>query len=202
MKIAVATEPQIVQLRRHAVNDVTREIMARGIKLTWDQAEALGDETIGWMSGRLGLNRLTSDMGVIFTPPEHYASTEAYAASRAEQGSAPKTQSQIVREVDALLATDKGTVRKSRSWTDRKGDIENRAISGLPLSGEAVASLSRDRGSMRLRHVWPDDTDARTWHGVRRAFLNWAQEVANTTRKPVEVYAKEGFMLEQVQPDR
>lgn len=199
-KIAIATEPQITQLRRHAVNDVTREIMAHGVKLTWDQAEELGDETIDWMSGRLGLNRQTSDTGVIFTPPEHRASTKAYAASLAEDPP-PKTSRQISREVNQLLSAEKATVRKSRSRTDGKGDIENRAISGLPLSGKAVASLSRDRRVMRLRHVWPNDTDARTWHGVRQAFLNWAQEVANETGKSVEVYAKEGWMLEQVQPE-
>ena len=199
-KITIATEPQITQLRRHAVNDVTREIMAHGVKLTWDQAEELGDETIDWMSGRLGLNRQTSDTGVVFTPSEHYASMEAYAASRAEDPP-PKTRRQITREVDQLLTAEKATIRKSSSRTDRKGAIENAAISGLPLSGDAVASLSRDRRVMRLRHVWPDDTDARTWHGVRQAFLNWAQEVANETGKPVEVYAKEGFMLDQVQPE-
>jgi hypothetical protein len=41
-----ATEDQLVQIRRRAVNDTTREIMAHGLVLTWDQAKALGDETL------------------------------------------------------------------------------------------------------------------------------------------------------------
>ena len=65
---AIATEAQIKQLRAHAVNTTTREIMAQGVKLTWAQADDLGDETIDWMSGRLGLNKRTTNEGITFTP--------------------------------------------------------------------------------------------------------------------------------------
>ena len=68
--LTTATEAQIKQLRAHAVNDVTREIMAHGVKLTWEQADDLGDETIDWMEGRLGLNMRTTDAGITFTPPK------------------------------------------------------------------------------------------------------------------------------------
>lgn len=68
MATATATDDQITQLRRHAVNDVTREIMTNGIKLTWDQAHDLGDEVIDWMGTRLGLKSRTTDAGITFTP--------------------------------------------------------------------------------------------------------------------------------------
>jgi hypothetical protein len=65
---ATATEVQIIQLRRRAVNDVTREIMANGIKLTWEQADDLGDMVLDWMGKRLGLKSRTTDAGITFTP--------------------------------------------------------------------------------------------------------------------------------------
>lgn len=68
MATATATEDQITQLRRHAVNDMTREIMANGIKLTWEQADDLGDEVLDWMGKRLGLKSRTTDAGITFTP--------------------------------------------------------------------------------------------------------------------------------------
>ena len=63
-----ATDDQITQLRRHAVNNVTREIMANGLKLTWAQAHALGDEVIDWMRTRLDLKSSTTDHGITFKP--------------------------------------------------------------------------------------------------------------------------------------
>lgn len=71
-----ATVEQIQQLRLHAVNDVTRPIMADGILLTDDQVGDLGDETIGWMVGRLGLNLRHLDNGLECSPPKHYGSVE------------------------------------------------------------------------------------------------------------------------------
>jgi hypothetical protein len=75
--LTTATEAQIKQLRAHAVNAVTREIMALGVKLTWAQADDLGDETIDWMGGRLGLNKRTTDEGITFTPPKSYTGEES-----------------------------------------------------------------------------------------------------------------------------
>lgn len=71
-----ATVEQIQQLRLHAVNDVTRPIMADGILLTYDQVGDLGDETIGWMVGRLGLNLTRTTDGLECSPPKHYGSAE------------------------------------------------------------------------------------------------------------------------------
>jgi hypothetical protein len=67
-----ATNEQIEQLRLHAVNDVTREIMAHGVLLTHDQADDLGEEVLAWIGGRLGLNVKSTDLGVECTPPVHY----------------------------------------------------------------------------------------------------------------------------------
>jgi len=64
-----ATEEQMTQLRRRAVNDATREIMRDGVFLTQEQADDLGEETLGWIGGRLGLNVKATDRGVECTPP-------------------------------------------------------------------------------------------------------------------------------------
>jgi hypothetical protein len=77
---AGATEAQIEQLRARAVNDVTREIMASGIRLTHEQADELGAEVLGWMKGRLGLNVKATDRGVECTPPKHYSGEESRRA--------------------------------------------------------------------------------------------------------------------------
>jgi hypothetical protein len=42
--------------------------MANGLKLTWEQAHALGDEIIDWMRSRLGLKSSTTDRGITFKP--------------------------------------------------------------------------------------------------------------------------------------
>ena len=80
----------------------------------------------------------------------------------------------------------------------KKVAIEDRAISGLKLNGEDVAALSRNGKHLTLRHVWPESVDARVWDGVRRAFMSWAQEIADASGKSVEIYSKHGDLLEQV----
>ena len=67
--LETATETQIIQLRARAVNDVTREIMADGVLLTHAQADELGEETVSWIGGRLGLDVRATDRGVECTPP-------------------------------------------------------------------------------------------------------------------------------------
>lgn len=55
-----ATDDQIQQLARRAINDTTREIAATGVALTWDQADDLGEQVLDWMRSRLGL-RIETD---------------------------------------------------------------------------------------------------------------------------------------------
>lgn len=62
-------EAQIRSLRAQAVDSVTLEIMAHGIVLTRDQADDLGEPTLDWMAGRLGLDVRETDAGVECTPP-------------------------------------------------------------------------------------------------------------------------------------
>jgi hypothetical protein len=72
-----ATDEQIEQLRRHAVNDLTRLVAAEGILLTHDQADDLGEEVLGWMRGRLGVNLKSTDRGIECTPPPHYTGEDS-----------------------------------------------------------------------------------------------------------------------------
>lgn len=85
-----------------------------------------------------------------------------------------------------------------------KREIENVGIGGgiggdTRLDGSDVASLGKNN-TITLRHVWPDDTDARVWHAVKSAFMNMARGIAKATGKSVEVYSKHGFMIAQVEP--
>lgn len=76
----IATDDQLTQIRLRAVNDVTREIMSTGIRLTHEQSDALGEEAIEWIGVRLGLNVQETDTGVECTPPKHYSGEAARAA--------------------------------------------------------------------------------------------------------------------------
>lgn len=75
-----ATTEQIGALRARAVNAITREIMAHGVTLTHEQADELGEETLAWMGGRLGLNVRETDRGVECTPPKSYTGEESRRA--------------------------------------------------------------------------------------------------------------------------
>ena len=89
--------------------------------------------------------------------------------------------------------------RRSRHGNTRR-DIENAGLSGLPVSFEQIARVSRNKRVVTLRHAWADDVDGRIWSAVRRTFLRGAQKLANETRKSVEVYAKQGWLIEAVEP--
>jgi hypothetical protein len=82
-----------------------------------------------------------------------------------------------------------------------KDRIEDRAIAGLPIDPHAVAAVSRDRRVITLRHAWPENVDGRVWDGVRRAYQRLAREIANSTGRGVEVYAKQGYMLDAISPE-
>jgi hypothetical protein len=87
----------------------------------------------------------------------------------------------------------------------KKRDIEIAAMCqyapyGRVLEGADVASVSRDRRRVTFRHVWRDDEDARVWAGLRRAAWDLAQRVADSTGRPVDIYSKGGFLLDQIEP--
>ncbi len=79
--------------------------------------------------------------------------------------------------------------------------IENAAISGSRIDGRNVASVSRSRRSLTLRHRWAEHCDARVWDGVRRAFMTLAHEIADATGRSVEVYDPRGWVVEVVEPE-
>lgn len=84
----------------------------------------------------------------------------------------------------------------------KKSEIENRGLSGLPLTAADVATTCRDPRYpvMTMRHVWREDCDARIWHAVRRAAVDGLITLADRTGRPAELYAAEGHVLEQRLP--
>lgn len=87
-----------------------------------------------------------------------------------------------------------------------KRDIQIAGESGYGPNGTTiafrdVARLSRDRRVITLRHVWPDDTDARVWHAVSTVVYRRAREVAAETKRAVTIYAKEGWTIEVIHPE-
>lgn len=82
--------------------------------------------------------------------------------------------------------------------TMHKRTIINRGLSGLTLDVSDVARTSRNGKVITLRHVWAEDTDARVWDAVHRAFMRGALMLAIRTGKAVEVYSAHGDLIEQV----
>jgi hypothetical protein len=64
MSKMTATEIQIATIRARRVDDTARAMMADGVTLTHEQADDLGDETMSWLSSRLGLTVRETDSGV------------------------------------------------------------------------------------------------------------------------------------------
>lgn len=84
-----------------------------------------------------------------------------------------------------------------------KRDIESYVLGGgQKLVGSDVAKLDRAyKGCvMTMRHVWQDNDDGRVSVAVWSAAMRWAKEIANANNHPVELYAKSGYMLADVQP--
>ena len=110
----------------------------------------------------------------------------------------------------ALLADDASRQPRdaTRSSTETvamrmtKREIENvgRAGGGARLDGADVATVNYKRGTVTLRHVWPDGTDARVWSAVSAAAWALAKQTAKALNKPVEIYSKHGDMLDQIDP--
>lgn len=62
------TPAQLRSLRRRAVNDTTRAIARWGVRLTWAQADDLGELVLDWMRQRLDLTSETDEDGIVFRP--------------------------------------------------------------------------------------------------------------------------------------
>jgi hypothetical protein len=81
-----------------------------------------------------------------------------------------------------------------------KREIMREAECGGRVRPRDVARVSRSRKYVTLRHVWPEDVDARVWARIERESLRLCQDIANYTGHAVELYAAEGHVLAQVQP--
>lgn len=79
-----------------------------------------------------------------------------------------------------------------------KAQLENAAVSGLKLSGTAVARVTRS-GTVVLRHVWPDDCDARVWDGIKSAAMRLAREVSRKQDTQVCVQHPDGTVIDYVE---
>ena len=148
-----ATSDQITQLRRHAVNTVTNDIKAHGVRLSWGQVDDLGNEVIDWMRSRLGLKSTTSDHGVTFKPdpsvrshakvrPRDTADIRAIT-SLAEQDTSGEVDDSYARTGDA-----EDTIRRWRSSARSAGDTDLvETIDRMGISSAARAYEAARRGS-------------------------------------------------------
>lgn len=75
-KLHNVAKDRLEELRRRAVNDITREISATGCLLTHEQADELGEETLAWMRHRLGLETTETDLGVECRLPDGLVTVE------------------------------------------------------------------------------------------------------------------------------
>lgn len=66
----IATETQIATIRARRMDDTARAMMIDGVMLTHEQADALGEEAMGWLRSRLGLRVTVTDRGIECTTNE------------------------------------------------------------------------------------------------------------------------------------
>lgn len=62
----MATEQQLATIRARRVDDTAREMMQYGVSLSWEEAEAIGDEGCDWLARRLDLSKASDEEGVHF----------------------------------------------------------------------------------------------------------------------------------------
>lgn len=64
--MTTATEQQMATILARRVDDVAREMMATGVRLSWAQRDEIGDEASDWLRRRLGLTVTTDEAGVTY----------------------------------------------------------------------------------------------------------------------------------------
>jgi hypothetical protein len=84
---------------------------------------------------------------------------------------------------------------------DTKRKIIDRGIAGLDIDSRLVCTTSRDKRSINVRHVWPENTDARVWDRVRAAIWRRARNVVAQTGRSVEIYSAHGHMIGFITPE-
>lgn len=75
--------------------------------------------------------------------------------------------------------------------------LEGRHVALLTRPGKLKNGIRRER-CVRLRHAWPDGTDARAWDAIRRAARDLAREVASARGGLVAVFDCHDNLLELV----
>ncbi len=75
-----ATAEQIATIRARAVNDTARAMMLRGVRLTYAQADDLGEEALDWLRSRLGLRSSTTDGWILCEPADSDVEVDARQA--------------------------------------------------------------------------------------------------------------------------
>lgn len=64
-----------------------------------------------------------------------------------------------------------------------------------------MATEARSGRYVTLRHAWPDNVDGRVWAAVKRAAMRRAYGLADESGRPVEVYAKQGYVVDVAHPE-
>jgi len=68
IRYATSTEVESIRIGRY--DDAARRMEACGVRLTWAQADEIGDVGDGWLRGRLGLHSETDADGATYAPEE------------------------------------------------------------------------------------------------------------------------------------
>ena len=85
--------------------------------------------------------------------------------------------------------------------TLKRQDIRNQAIGMGRLYVEDVVRVSRDGCVVTQRHSWAEDEDGRVLHAVGEASRRAAREAARRCGKPVTIYARAGWVVDQIDPE-
>ena len=159
-------------------------------KLGWHEVEQLGNMLVTVQD-----KRDVEDLVAGLVGEEEEESGEVDEARRAPRGRRQRGPK--------MHAAHRSGMESSRS----KHDVEIALLSGVaPMGGRIdvsdVATVSRDRRAITLRHAWPENVDARVWHNLMSLVRAEARRVADQTGRPVEVYAKQGWVIDSVEPER
>jgi hypothetical protein len=69
MKNANASHAAIIlAILARRIDDATRQAAERGVRLSHEEAEEIGEDGLGWCRTRLGLIATTDDAGVMLAP--------------------------------------------------------------------------------------------------------------------------------------
>lgn len=76
MSISPITAAALSSIRAMRVDDAARDLAMRGAILTHEQADDIGEERLGWVRDRLGLNVSETTDGTELTPPVHFVGVD------------------------------------------------------------------------------------------------------------------------------